>query len=84
MNPTVARIVRDPQPSPFPGYLTTAEISARYNVQQEHVRLMIRRKKVPGVFIGSIWLVKEADWDEYERNRKPGGAPRGPRKKKKS
>lgn len=81
-NSTVPRIEREPESSPLPGYLTTAEISARTGVQQEHIALMIRRGRVKATKFAGSWIIKEEDWEEYERNKKPGGAPRGPRKKR--
>lgn len=80
---TVPRIDRSPQPSPIPGYLTTAEIAARAGVYQDHIGHLIRSGDLPATRVGSIWLVKEEDWEYYEQNKSSRGAPRGPRKKKK-
>jgi|GEM_PF-3661671 len=80
----VPRIERDPQPSPIPGYLTTAEISARAGVHQQHIGLLIREQKLPAIRVGSIWLVKEEDWETYEKTKEPRGASRGPRVRKKT
>lgn len=82
MQSTVTRIQRDPEPSPLSGYLTTAEIAARTGVYQEHIGLLIRRGKLPAIRIGHMWLIKEEDWDTYEKNKESRGAPRGPRKRK--
>lgn len=81
-SPTVTRIQRDPQPSPLPGYLTTAEISARTGVHQDHIGLLIREGKLPAIKFAGAWIIKEDDWNEYEKNKNPWGAPRGPRKRK--
>lgn len=76
------RIKRPPVESPIPGYLTTAEISARYNVAQEHVSLLIRRKTLPAIRVGWMYLVKEEDWLHYQESKEKRGAPRGERGKK--
>ena len=79
---TVPHIQRDPEPSPIPGYLTTAEISARTGVDQDHIGLLIREGKLPAIKFAGAWIIKEEDWDAYEQNKSARGAPRGPRKKK--
>lgn len=83
MKTTVSpRIPKAKAPSPIPGYLTTAEIAERAGVWQDYIGALIRKKKLPALRVGSIWLVREEDWKKFEENKEPRGARRGPRKSK--
>lgn len=84
MRPVLSPHITQPEnPSSLPGYLTTADISARDHVSQEHVRLLARQGKLPGsVKVGHDWLISEAAWEEYNKKKGPQGAPRGPREEK--
>lgn len=79
---TVPRIDTPPPPCPIPGYLTTAEISFRASIEQESLARIIRNGKLKALKLGNMWIIKEGDWEEYEKNKKPSGAPRGPRKRR--
>jgi len=50
-----------------PGYLDVHQISLRYGVNEDTVRRWLREHRMPSIKIGTMYLVREADLDEMDR-----------------
>lgn len=79
---TVPRAKTTPPRTTLPGFYTTAEISARTGMRQENIGRLIRQGKIKALRVGSIWLIKQEDWEAYEEHKRPWGMPRGRRTKR--
>lgn len=51
-------------------YYTCEEIAERYGVKVDTVRSWIKSEKLPAIFLGRVYRVKESDLLEFEHSNK--------------
>ena len=56
------------------GYVTIADVAARYGTGREQVHRWIRRGELPALRVGKLVRVALADLDDFERRHRIGGA----------
>ena len=58
-------------------YISVPQAAARYSLSQEHIRLLLRTRKVQGQRFGPVWAVDETSLLAYlATDRKRGRKPR--------
>jgi excisionase family DNA binding protein len=59
--------------------LSVLEAARRLDMDESQLRVMLRKKRIPGIKLGRDWAIRESDVIEFKKN--PVGRPPATKKK---